>query len=49
MLDREHDGRFPMGRGDDYVFFAGEMAHHNVVIATARRPRIRDRGRCCAC
>jgi nucleoside phosphorylase len=34
MLDREHDGRFPMERGDDYVFFAGEMADHNVVIAT---------------
>ncbi|KAI1208538.1 purine and uridine phosphorylase [Annulohypoxylon truncatum] len=34
MLDRRHNGRFLMGRGDDYVFPAGEMCGHNVVIAT---------------
>ncbi|KAM3550089.1 hypothetical protein ARSEF4850_008515 [Beauveria asiatica] len=34
MLDRDHDGRFPMQRGDDYVYQAGEVCGHNVVIAT---------------
>lgn len=34
MLDREHVGRFPMQRGDDYVYQAGEICGHNVVIAT---------------
>ena len=34
MLDREHDGRFPMQRGDDYVFLAGDLCGHNIVIAT---------------
>ncbi|KAJ6781678.1 hypothetical protein PWT90_07758 [Aphanocladium album] len=34
MLDRKHVGRFPMQRGDDYVYMAGEMCGHNVVIAT---------------
>ncbi|RYP46758.1 hypothetical protein DL768_007105 [Monosporascus sp. mg162] len=34
MLDERHRGRFPMGRGDDYVFHAGSMRGHNVVIAT---------------
>src|SRR2546423_1502882 len=34
MLDRQHDGRFPMARGDDYVFQAGEICGHNVIIAT---------------
>lgn len=34
MLDKQHQGRFPMGRGDDYVFQAGEMCGHNVIIAT---------------
>lgn len=34
MLDREHIGRFPMQRGDDYVYQAGEICGHNVVIAT---------------
>uniref|UniRef100_A0A8H7TTR1 NB-ARC domain-containing protein n=1 Tax=Bionectria ochroleuca TaxID=29856 RepID=A0A8H7TTR1_BIOOC len=34
LLDREHVGRFPMQRGDDYVFQAGEVCGHNVVIAT---------------
>ncbi|RYP55521.1 hypothetical protein DL770_010904 [Monosporascus sp. CRB-9-2] len=34
MLDKRHQGRFPMGRGDDYVFQAGEMYGHNVIVAT---------------
>ena len=34
MLDKRHPGRFPMDRGDDYVFIAGEMCHHNIIIAT---------------
>ncbi|KAI0846396.1 purine and uridine phosphorylase [Daldinia vernicosa] len=34
MLDHRHTGRFPMARGDDYVFQAGDMCGHNVVIAT---------------
>ncbi|KAI1141693.1 purine and uridine phosphorylase [Hypoxylon sp. FL0543] len=34
MLDRRHHGGFPMSRGDDYVFKAGEMCGHNIVIAT---------------
>lgn len=34
LLDRKHSGTFPMQHGDDYVFQAGEMCGHNVVIAT---------------
>ncbi|KAI1387926.1 purine and uridine phosphorylase [Hypoxylon trugodes] len=34
MLDHRHDGKFPVDRGDDYVFQAGDMCGHNVVIAT---------------
>ena len=34
MLDHRHRGRFPMSRGDDYVFQAGDMCGHNVIIAT---------------
>lgn len=34
MLDERHRGRFPVGRGDDYVFHAGSMCGHNIVIAT---------------
>ncbi|KGQ06673.1 Nephrocystin-3 [Beauveria bassiana D1-5] len=34
MLDHEHDGRFSMQRGDDYVYQAGEVCGHNVIIAT---------------
>ncbi|EKJ70317.1 hypothetical protein NXS19_004924 [Fusarium pseudograminearum] len=34
LLDENHRGRFPVSRGDDYVFQAGSMAGHNVVIAT---------------
>ncbi|RYP79537.1 hypothetical protein DL770_006614 [Monosporascus sp. CRB-9-2] len=33
-LDRRHRGRFPMGRGDDYVFHAGEVCGHNVITST---------------
>ncbi|OTB01930.1 hypothetical protein M426DRAFT_63282 [Hypoxylon sp. CI-4A] len=34
MLDHKHDGGFPIGLGDDYVFEAGDMCGHNIVIAT---------------
>jgi len=34
MLDHRHQGRFPLSRGDDYVFQAGDMCGHNVIIAT---------------
>jgi nucleoside phosphorylase len=34
MLDHRHRGRFPMSRGDDYVFQAGGMCGHNIIIAT---------------
>ncbi|KAF6516201.1 hypothetical protein HZS61_003404 [Fusarium oxysporum f. sp. conglutinans] len=34
LLDERHRGRFPVSRGDDYVFQAGVMGGHNIVIAT---------------
>lgn len=34
MLDHQHKGNFPMSRGDDYVFHAGDINKHNVVVAT---------------
>jgi nucleoside phosphorylase len=34
MLDNRHQGRFPMSRGDDYVFQAGDICGHNIIIAT---------------
>ncbi|KAI7760788.1 hypothetical protein LZL87_008000 [Fusarium oxysporum] len=34
MLDNRHDGKFPISRGDDYVFLAGDINGHNIVIAT---------------
>lgn len=34
MMDHVHRGRFPMGRGDDYVFGAGDVLGHNVIVAT---------------
>ncbi|KAF4494545.1 calcium-independent phospholipase A2 [Fusarium agapanthi] len=34
MLDNLHDGRFPVNRGDDYIFSAGDINGHNIVIAT---------------
>lgn len=34
MLDKRHSGHFPLDRGDDYVYQAGEVCGHNVIIAT---------------
>ncbi|KAL2674072.1 hypothetical protein Neosp_012518 [[Neocosmospora] mangrovei] len=34
MLDHRHRGRFPVSRGDDYVFQAGDINGHNIIIAT---------------
>jgi hypothetical protein len=34
LLDERHRGRFPVDRGDDYVFLAGAMGGHNIIIAT---------------
>ena len=34
MLDKRHVGKFPVRRGNDYVFQAGELCGHNVIIAT---------------
>lgn len=34
MFDKVHDGDFPIARGHDYVFTAGEVCGHNVVLAT---------------
>ncbi|KAI3571440.1 hypothetical protein IWW34DRAFT_291926 [Fusarium oxysporum f. sp. albedinis] len=34
LLDERHHGRFPVDRGDDYVFRAGVMGGHNIIIAT---------------
>ncbi|KAI5460637.1 nucleoside phosphorylase domain-containing protein [Mariannaea sp. PMI_226] len=34
ILDHRHPGRFLVSRGDDYVFHAGEVCGHNVIIAT---------------
>ncbi|KAL2783344.1 nucleoside phosphorylase domain-containing protein [Aspergillus keveii] len=34
MLDRIHLGRFPISAGDKYVYHAGEICGHNVIIAT---------------
>ncbi|KAF2225190.1 hypothetical protein BDZ85DRAFT_89769 [Elsinoe ampelina] len=34
MLDRRHEGRFPMGPGNKNLFIGGEIYGHNVVIAT---------------
>ncbi|KAG7433975.1 Regulatory protein AfsR [Fusarium oxysporum f. sp. raphani] len=34
LLDERHSGRFPVDRGDDYVFHAGAMGGHNIIIAT---------------
>lgn len=33
MLDKIHDGTFPAARGGHYVFTAGEIGHHKVIIA----------------
>ncbi|KAF5678869.1 calcium-independent phospholipase [Fusarium denticulatum] len=34
MLDNRHDGRFATSRGNDYIFSAGDINGHNIVIAT---------------
>ncbi|KAK4043752.1 hypothetical protein C8A01DRAFT_43319 [Parachaetomium inaequale] len=34
MFDNRHHGRFPTARGDDYVFHAGDVCGHNVVLAS---------------
>ena len=34
MLDHEHRGDFRTNRGDDYVYIAGDINGHNVVIVT---------------
>lgn len=34
MLDNRHQGTFAMGRGDDYIFQAGDICGHNIIIAT---------------
>ncbi|EWY82414.1 hypothetical protein FOYG_14513 [Fusarium oxysporum NRRL 32931] len=34
LLDERHHGRFPVKRGDDYIFEAGVMGGHNIIIAT---------------
>jgi hypothetical protein len=34
MLDNRHRGRFPVRRGDEYIFHAGDMYGHNIIIAT---------------
>ncbi len=34
LLDYRHRGRFPLARGDDYIFYAGDMCGHHIVIAT---------------
>jgi nucleoside phosphorylase len=34
MLDHEHKGSFVTNRGDDYVYMAGDINGHNVIIAT---------------
>jgi nucleoside phosphorylase len=33
MLDKVHTGGFLVSPGDDYVFHAGEIQGHNIVIA----------------
>lgn len=34
MLDHVHQGNFSMNRGDDYLYMAGDINEHNVIIAT---------------
>ena len=34
MLDVHHDGRFVVHPGDDYIYKAGEINGHNIVIAS---------------
>ncbi|KAK3682216.1 nucleoside phosphorylase domain-containing protein [Podospora appendiculata] len=32
LLDHRHRGRFPLAGGDDYIFHAGDMCGHDIVI-----------------
>lgn len=34
LLDERHLGRFAVSAGDDYVYQAGSMGGHNIIIAT---------------
>lgn len=34
LFDKVHDGDFPLARGNDYVFNAGTVCGHYVVLAT---------------
>ena len=34
MMDHLHHGRFPVSRGNDYVFHAGDIFGHNIIVAT---------------
>ncbi len=34
MFDNRHHGKFPTSRGDDYLFHAGDVFGHNVILAT---------------
>jgi hypothetical protein len=34
MLDNHHEGQFAVDRGDDYIYHAGDIGGHNIVIAT---------------
>jgi nucleoside phosphorylase len=34
LFDHIHPGSFPTTRGDDYLFYAGDICGHNVVLAT---------------
>ncbi|KAL6918192.1 hypothetical protein ACHAPO_000003 [Fusarium lateritium] len=34
LLDEQHNGRFPVSHGNDYVYQAGAMGGHNIVIVT---------------
>ncbi|KAJ3494398.1 hypothetical protein NLG97_g4106 [Lecanicillium saksenae] len=34
LFDHRHEGSFSVGRGDDYIFQAGDICGHNVILAT---------------
>ncbi|KAJ6789702.1 hypothetical protein PWT90_00566 [Aphanocladium album] len=34
LFDNHHDGNFSVSRGDDYLFQAGDICGHNVILAT---------------
>lgn len=34
MLDNHHEGNFPVSRGDDYLYEAGDICGYNIIIAT---------------